>query len=311
MIHSTQLKLKSAAKAAGAVIISATLMTLAACGGTSHGANTDSQSASSPNGKLTVVASINQWASVAKDLGSDNVNVTSILSNTNVEAHEYEPTTADIAKFSQADIIVVNGADYDSWAVKAAKSTHATVVDAAEVAGKKDGDNPHVWFSADVRAKTANAITAAYTSADSNHAHEYAELNTQWQSKESALEDKIAQTSQTTKDMPYAATESVAWYLADDLKMVDKTPQGYAQASANESEPTPADIRDFQTALGDGSVSVLVYNSQESDATTQQLVDAASAANVPIVKLTEQMPSTYSSLIDWMDALVDDFAKIQ
>ena len=41
----------------------------------------------------------------------------------------------------------------------------------------------------------------------------------------------------------------MAWYLADDLKMTDATPKGYAQASANESEPTPADIKDFQDTL--------------------------------------------------------------
>ena len=50
-------------------------------------------------------------------------------------------------------------------ATKAAQPTKATLVTAAETAGIKEGDNPHVWFSAKVRSNTADAITAAYQKA--------------------------------------------------------------------------------------------------------------------------------------------------
>ena len=70
-------------------------------------------------------------------------------------------TSQDVAKFGTAKVAVVNGADYDPWATKAAQPTKATLVTAAETAGIKEGDNPHVWFSAKVRSNTADAITAA------------------------------------------------------------------------------------------------------------------------------------------------------
>ena len=125
----------------------------------------------------------------------------------------------------------------------------------------------------------------------------------------SQLESKIKDASAKTKDVPYAATESVAWYLADDLGMKDDTPTGYAQASANESEPTPSDIKAFQDALKGGSIKMLVFNTQEANSTTDQITGAAKSANVPIVELTEQMPKEYTNLLDWMSALVDQFAK--
>ena len=125
----------------------------------------------------------------------------------------------------------------------------------------------------------------------------------------SQLESKIKDASAKTKDVPYAATESVAWYLADDLGMKDATPTGYAQASANESEPTPSDIKAFQDALKGGSIKMLVFNTQEANSTTDQITGAAKSANVPIVELTEQMPKEYTNLLDWMSALVDQFAK--
>ena len=116
------------------------------------------------------------------------------------------------------------------------------------------------------------------------------------------------ETSAKTEGLPYAATESVAWYLADDLKMTDATPKGYAQASANESEPTPADIKDFQDTLKAGFIKMFVFNSQEANSTTDQITGAAKDANVPIVELAEQMPKQYTNLLDWMSALVDQFA---
>ena len=301
--------MSNAKRALAIAAASATLFSMAACGSSNAaGSKSDSSSAAS-SGKIEVVASINQWGSVAEDLGGSNVEVTNIMAKTNVEAHDYEPTSQDVAKFGTAKVAVVNGADYDPWATKAAKSTKATLVTAAETNRHQgEGDNPHVWFSAKVRSSTADAITAAYQKADPSHKDDYAKLNKDWHAKEDQLESKIKETSAKTEGLPYAATESVAWYLADDLKMTDATPKGYAQASANESEPTPADIKDFQDTLKAGSIKMLVFNSQEATSTTDQITGAAKDASVPIVELTEQMPKQYTNLLDWMSALVDQFA---
>ncbi|WP_420829277.1 metal ABC transporter solute-binding protein, Zn/Mn family [Bifidobacterium callimiconis] len=280
---------------------------LAACGSTGSSSGAGSASANA-DGTIEVVASINQWGSVARDLGGDKVDVKSIMTATNVEAHDYEPTSSDIAAFSKAQVAVVNGAGYDSWASKAADATKATVVDAAETAGKKDGDNPHVWFSHDVREKTADAITAAYVKALPDQKEYFEQQHEAWEKKEQAVEDKIDAAKATTQGVPYAASESVAWYLADDLGMTDATTDGYKNASANESEPSPADIKAFVDALESGSIKTFVLNTQEEDSTTKQLIDAAKKGSVPTVELTEQMPKEYDDLTDWMGALVDDFA---
>ena len=77
----------------------------------------------------------------------------------------------------------------------------------------------------------------------------------------------------------------------------------------HESEPTPSDIKAFQDVLKGGSIKMLVFNTQEANSTTDQITGAAKSANVPIVELTEQMPKEYTNLLDWMSALVDQFAK--
>lgn len=265
--------------------------------------------AGAADGGISVVASVNQWGTVAEAVGGDGVHVTSIINSTNVDAHDYEPTTADIVKLQKAQVIVVNGAGYDSWAVKAAESTKATVVNAAEVGGVKEGDNPHIWFSASVRKATASAIVKAYEQADPSGKSGFEKLGKQWQAEESAVESKISDVRKKAEGLNYAATESVAYYLAEDMGLKDVTPAGYAQASANEGEPTASDIRQYIDVLKSGNVKILVVNVQEESNMTKKLTDAAESAKVPEVELTEQMPDEYDSLTDWMADLVDSFAE--
>lgn len=278
------------------------LASVAACG--------SGRSSSEKNGTIEVVASVNQWGTVAKTLGGGNVNVTSIINSTNVDAHDYEPTTSDIAKLQKAQVIIVNGAGYDAWAVKAAQSANATIVNAAAVGGVNDGENPHVWFSADVRKAVAQAITEAYEQADAAKKSDFDKLHDQWKSEENNVESKIAEVKQKSDGLAYAATESVASYLAEDMGLTDATPGGYARATANESEPTPTDIRQFADALKSGEIKLLIVNTQEESELTGKITNAAKSANVPMVELTEQMPEQYDSLTAWMESLVDAFSQV-
>lgn len=277
------------------------LASVAACG--------SGQSTSEKNGTIEVVASVNQWGTVAKTLGGDNVNVTSIINSTNVDAHDYEPTTSDIAKLQKAQVIIVNGAGYDAWAVKAAQTANATIVNAAEVGGVNDGENPHVWFSAEVRKAVAQAITKAYKQVDAAKKNDFDKMNDQWTAEENNVESKIAEVKQKTDGLAYAATESVASYLAKDMGLADATPSGYARATANESEPTPTDIKQFTDALKAGEIKLLVVNTQEESELTGKITDAAKSVEVPMVELTEQMPEQYDSLTAWMGGLVDTFSQ--
>lgn len=277
------------------------LASVAACG--------SGQSTSEKNGTIEVAASVNQWGTVAKALGGDNVNVTSIINSTNVDAHDYEPTTSDIAKLQKAQVIIVNGAGYDAWAVKAAQTANAIIVNAAEIGGVNDGENPHVWFSADVRKAVAQAITEAYEQADAAKKNDFDKMNDQWAAEENNVESKIAEVKQKTDGLAYAATESVASYLAEDMGLADATPSGYARATANESEPTPTDIKQFTDALKAGEIKLLVVNTQEESELTGKITDAAKSVEVPMVELTEQMPEQYDSLTAWMEGLADAFSQ--
>lgn len=66
------------------------------------------------DGKLKIVASFYPLAFFAQKIGGEEVSVKQIIPN-NIEAHNWQPTFADILALEEADVIIYNGASLDHW----------------------------------------------------------------------------------------------------------------------------------------------------------------------------------------------------
>lgn len=281
------------------------LFTAAACGASTAETEPDSKkSVPKPTGPINVVASINQWGSLATELGGDDVTVTSIMNSTNVEAHDFEPKTSDVAKLSKAQIVVANGAGYDSWATKAL-SKSSTLVSAASVMGATEGDNPHLWFSKDARSSVAAAITDAYIKALPSKKKAFQKRLKAWQNSEKSMESWVNDFTKTHTNLTYAATEPVAYYLMSDLGFKDTTPKGYAQSTASGGEPAPADLQAFQTLVEGKGADVVINNTQEASDATNMITGTAGRSDVPVVDVSEQMPEDVTTLNAWINQLIN------
>ena len=92
-----------------------------------------------------------RWASGATSSSSSAATaptVTTIVTGASIDPHDFEPGTADLAAFTGADLVVLNGAGYDSWAENVVDTLddEPVVVSAAEVAGVAAGEDPHLWY---------------------------------------------------------------------------------------------------------------------------------------------------------------------
>src|ERR1700751_1657799 len=67
---------------------------------------------------VNIVAAENFYGDVAKQLGSANVSVSSILTNPDQDPHLFEASASTARSIADARIIIFNGADYDPWMVK-------------------------------------------------------------------------------------------------------------------------------------------------------------------------------------------------
>ena len=263
-----------------------------------------------PASKITVVATLNQWGSLAKQIGGNQVEVSSILSSDTTNAHSFDPNAKQVTQMRKAQVLLTNGAGYDTWADRSLPRS-VTRVSVADTVGALDGDNPHLWFSRDARQAVAKELTEVFSRIHPEY-KAYFESNLKtWQGDEDELESQMRERSRSLKDPTYAATEDVAYYLMSDLGFRDVTPKDYAKAMLDGAEPDEQDIKAFSDVLQDRQANLLVNNPQQRAQTDATLTQAAHKAGIPVVDITEQMPSQYKTLNEWLKAIAEQIQATQ
>lgn len=287
--------------AVGVALAVASALALTSCSSSRTGATTSSGTC--PTARVAVVVSVDQWGDIVSQLGGACANVKTVLAGSSVNPHDYEPSPADAAAFMGARLVVVNGAGYDSWAAKLAASSAAgvPVVSAAAATETPNGANPHLWYSPSAVTAVADAVTAELSKLDPKGGEYFGQRRTQFTTAMAPYTGLIAKIKAEAAGKSYAATEIIFDYQAQALGLVNKTPGGYRRASGNESGPSPGDVNAFRTALAARRIGVLIYNTQTQGSTPEQIRAAAEQAGVPVVNVTETVPSGQTSFFEWQD----------
>jgi zinc/manganese transport system substrate-binding protein len=262
-----------------------------------------SDTASSSNGPIRVVAAENFWGSIAQQLGGGHVKVTSIINNPNGDPHDYEPTAADGRTVAGARYAIVNGIGYDAWTDKllsANPDSGRTELKVGNLIGLKPGDNPHRWYSpADVH-RVIEKITADYKKIDPDHAAYFGARKKTFEDKTlSPYNGLISSIKQTYAGTPIGASESIVTPLADGLGLKMLTPASFLEAINDGTDPTARDKTTIDRQIDEKKIKVYVYNSQNSTPDVQAQVKEARAQGVPVVTVTETLTPAGASFQDW------------
>ena len=282
-------------------VVATIALTLTACGSDSNDASSGTPAVEPcPAALVEVVVSVDQWGDVVESLGGACTEVTTVIQGAGIDPHDYEPTAADIAAFDDSSLVVVNGVDYDRWAADAAAgaASDPVVIDAGEVTGVEEGEDPHLWYSPAFVAKVADAITEQLQEL-SPEAAEYLDAQAEaWDQSLAPYTALVDELREEHSGAPYAATEGVFTRMAEAIELDEVTPQGYVNASINESDPAPGDVAAFEELLADGKATVLIYNTQTESTVSKQLRRAAESADVPVVEITESVPEDADGFVD-------------
>ncbi|MET0698699.1 MAG: zinc ABC transporter substrate-binding protein [Mycobacterium sp.] len=302
-------------------LIAAAPLTFTACStggggnsGTSGTAAAAPESPACPTQPVKVTVSVDQWGLLVSQLGGQCATVTTVLANSSVDPHDFEPAPADAAEFIGSQLVVVNGAHYDEWATKLAATSapDAPVISAADLAAPTPSDaalNPHVWYSPAVVTAVADAVTKELTTLAPDAASYFADRRAALTASLQPYTTLIADIKKAASGKTYAATEPVFDLMAQALGLTDKTPVGYRTASANDSDPAPADLSAFQQLLAAKGVDVLIFNTQTEGSLPDQVRDAAEQAGVPVVNVTETVAPGAVSFEAWQVDQLTALAK--
>lgn len=247
--------------------------------------------AQAADGPLDVVASFSVLGDLARRVGGDRVAVATLV-GAGEDAHVYEPSPTDAARVAKADVVIVNGLEFEGFIDRLieASGTRARIVTATDgvdplEAGHDDGDDhaaeeasaehddhdddrddhhhgehdPHAWHSVDnVRTYVAN-IADGFCEADPEGCDTY-RANAETYAGE--LDALAAELDATLGAIPQdrrtlIVSHDAFGYLADAYGLTFLAPQGLS----TESEASAADVaRLIDQVRQDGASALFVEN---------------------------------------------------
>lgn len=298
-----------------ALISSASLALLAGCGSSSDSGSDGGASASPASASaIPVVASTNVYGDIVKQIGGDKVSVTAVISDPDQDPHSYEANTQNQLALSKAKVVIENGGGYDDFIdrmLKSRNNSSAELINAVKVSGKtapKGGElNEHVWYDFPTVAKIADRIAAALGKADPANAATFTKNAETFKAKLTSLETKEADIKKKHGGEAIGITEPVPLYMTEAAGLVNKTPEEFSEAIEEGDDVSPKILQETLALYSGKQVKALVYNAQTSGPQTQKVEDAAKAAGIPVVPVTETLPEG-KDYLGWMTANVDALA---
>jgi zinc/manganese transport system substrate-binding protein len=244
-------------------------------------------------GRVNIVAAENMYGDIAGQIGGNFAAVTSILNNPNQDPHLFAASPSVARNLAAAQIVILNGADYDPWmaGLLAAQPTPGRIViSVADLLGRKPGDNPHLWYDSAAAPLLTAQLVAALVKLDPANATAYRANGTKLLASLAPIHARIAAMRRKIAGTKVTATEPVYGLMAQALGL-DMLNLPFQIAVMNGTEPAPSDVAAFEGDLQKRVVKALFYNSQVTDDLTSNLLTLAHQAGVPVVGVTETEPA--------------------
>jgi zinc/manganese transport system substrate-binding protein len=199
--------------------------------------------------------------------------------------------------------VIVNGVGYDPWAPKLLGANPVSgrqVLTLGDLFGKKEGDNPHLWYSPAYVDQVVDRIAADLGKIDPANAAYFTQQGSQYETVElKAYHDTINTIKTKYAGTPIGATESIVSYLADGVGLKMVTPYEYLKATSEGTDPSASDKAEVEKEIATKSIKIFVFNTQNSTPDIQGLVNRAKAQGIPVAHVTETLTPVNLTFQDW------------
>jgi zinc/manganese transport system substrate-binding protein len=324
-------------------LAAASALVLAGCAGSAGAAAGDAGAGDA----FTIVASTNVYGQIAQQIAGDAADVEAIISSAAQDPHDYEASAADQLTVRKADLIIENGGGYDAYmdaliegsgatapVIVAAEYSHdypgaedashdddehAVETDAHENddehAGEDDahdhthieGFNEHVWYDPHTIEHVAEAIADELSEALPESADAIAANADAFIAEIGGLEASLAEIDAAHAGAQVFATEPVPGYLVAAAGLVDATPAAFSEAVEEGQDVAPATLLAALDAVRSGDVRVVIVNAQTGGAETDEVIEAADEAGVPVIEFSETLPED-QTYVQWMQQNIAELA---
>lgn len=263
-----------------------------------------------PSG-VQVVAAENTYGDLVQQIGGIHAHVLSIISDPNVDPHEYEANVDNARQIADADIIIENGGGYDTWMDKLMATTQnsrRSLIKAYDLAPTHLHENEHVWYNPDNVVVISQKILEALKAKDPADGAEFEANFASVKAEIEKLDTRLADLKTKFSGTPIALTETIFLYQSDLIGLNVLTPWTFEKAIAEGNDPSAADAITAEQQITSRQAKILVYNVQTVTPITTKLQDDAKVLSIPIVPVSETMPPGLHYQT-WMSKQLDALAS--
>jgi zinc/manganese transport system substrate-binding protein len=203
---------------------------------------------------------------------------------------------------ANAKIVIENGLQYDTWLEKllaASPNGNRTVITAGKVAVDLLPGNPHVWYGIDNMSAVAKSIASALETIDPADRPFFENKLAAFDDSLVPIRRKMSEIKSKYAGTPVALTETIYLYQTRQMGLNVLTPFDFEKAISEGNDPPARSIGVTDSQISGKQVKVLIYNSQTITPITSNLQKAANQNGIPVVPVSETMPSG-SSYQTWM-----------
>jgi len=255
-------------------------------------------------GPPTVVATTTQIADFVRQVGGDRVQVASIM-RPGVDAHDFEPTPADLERVRTAALVLRNGIGFEPWlddAVEASgsKARVVTATNGVTIRGARahnhgdeptataetdhddeDDDHgahdPHVWHDVRYAMVMVRNVHDALVGVDPDGAAVYAANRDRYLTELEALDRKIEDAIRRLSDRRFVTNHEAFAYFGDryGLQQIGSIVPSFDSTT----ELSAADVSRLVTTLRDNDVKV-IFTEQSMPAKTAEVIAAEAGCRV-------------------------------
>jgi zinc/manganese transport system substrate-binding protein len=281
----------------------ATAVAVSGCSTADQPAPASSGGTSAASKMINVVAAENFWGSIAAQLGGKQVKVTNIINSPDADPHDYEPTAADGRAIAEADLVLINGIGYDTWATRLAAAnpnSSRTDLTVGTLIGVADGGNPHRWYNPDDVQKVIDQLVTDYQRIDPADSAYFIQQKEAFETTGLAgYKRVIADIKAKYAGTPVGASESIFAMVAPALGLNLLTPPGFLKAISEGTDPTAADKKTIDQQIATKAIKVYVYNSQNATPDIQIQIKAARSHGIAVSTITETLTPATASWQQW------------
>ncbi|TCP55909.1 zinc transport system substrate-binding protein [Tumebacillus sp. BK434] len=312
-------------KLTAGTLLSASLV-LTGCGDSSkQGAGNGSAS-----DKVQVVTTFYPMYEFTKRVAGDLADV-SVLVPAGTEPHDWEPTAKDVARISEADVFVYNGAGFEAWVddvLQTVNNQELNIVEASHGAelveghedheGHSEGDHstehshgafdPHIWLDPVLAQHEVQQIASTLQTADPAHKADYQKNADAYIAELKALDAAFRDGLQHVKSKEIVTSHTAFAYLAKRYGLEQVPISGISP----ENEPTAAEMKDIVAFAKAHNVKTIFFETLVSPKVAEAVakeVGATTAVLNPLEGLTAEEKKSGLDYIGVMKKNLEELTK--